>query len=185
MSAKTEASSLLGSNDVPAEEKPSLLTLTPATIRLGFESTEIFQLSNITRIGKYKVKSNKVAYLVWAVLFGIPGIIVLSRGFSSGSEGVLFGSLVLMAIAGYFLWLFNKPGMFAFGFQCSSGTTRYLYTSDEKFIAKVIEVVSSYMEDRQKYTTQVNVDKRTIIDNRAVVNKGEMSGNITVGDVHA
>lgn len=140
----------------PSEKAPSLLTLTPNTIQLG-DKSEIFQLKNVTRVGKYKVLENKFS-LALIVILGLGGLGCLV----SGVGGIMVVGLILLAIAGFGVWNRMKPGTFAFGFESNSGTTRYLHTKDEKFIDDIIEIVLRYIESEQNAAVQINIDNHSV-----------------------
>ena len=162
MAGQVNLGSLLSPGGEPAEAKPTYFTVTPAAIRVGYGS-EIFQLRNITRIGKYKVKSNKFGALLGTILVGGPGLLWFGSALvSHAGGGSALGGLVLLGIGGIFLWNFLKPGLFAFGFECNSGASRYFYTTDETFIDKIVQTVSEYMESKQKAGKIINIEQHTI-----------------------
>lgn len=162
MKTQGNLASMLGSNTQLTDPTPSFITLTPATIVLGHGS-EVFQLCNITRIGKYRHKSKNGFLLVIAILAGLGALgafqVAVSSFRSNGAAGV---GVFLLIISALMFWMFTRPGLFAFGFECSSGAARYVFTPDEKFIDDIVKVVSSYMEDKKSIGVQINIHNRTI-----------------------
>lgn len=172
MSEKSVFSALGGSGEQLAEPEPSFLTLTPRTIRLGHGS-EVFQLSNVTRIGKYKVLEKQFPALIIAIAL-IAGLAFLV---TTGAVSKLVG-VALLLVAGYGLWSRMQPKTFAFGIEASSGTTRYLYTKDEAFIGKMVEVVTKYMEAEQSGGVTINIQDRSITN----MPGGVITGGANTGD---
>lgn len=158
------------SGEQPVEPKPSFLTLTPRTIQLGHGS-EIFQLKNLTRIGKYKVLEKQFPLFAIAVL----GIVGLGLITVSGTVPTLLGLLVLAA-AGYGIWSRMRPKTYAFGFETNSGTVRYLYAKDDAFIGQIVSKVTQYIETEQSSGVVINVEDRSI------KNTGYIGGNVQSGD---
>lgn len=175
MKAQGNIASMLGSNAQLTDPSPSFITLTPATIVLGHGS-EVFQLSNITRVGKYRHKSRNGFLLVIAILTGLGALGCFQTAMTSfHSNGAAGFGVFLLIISALMFWLFMRPGLFAFGFECSSGSSRYIVTPDAKFIDKIVETVSEYMENKQSFGTQINIDNRTI--ERSVIH-----GSVNQGD---
>lgn len=154
--------SMTSSKDTPVEEAPQFLTLTSSTIRLGYGS-EVFQLSNITRIGKYKVKSqNAIFILLFILSLGIAGLLFTLAAFFGSSPFV--AGLIISGIAILLYFQIAKPGMFAFGFECTSGASRYIYTTDEKFIDEVLLTTAAFIENSQKDNMVINFNNKSIVD---------------------
>lgn len=158
------------SGEQSVESEPTFFTVTPNTIRVGHGS-EIFQIKNITRIGKYKIAENKFP-LILIIICLLAGLGSLA---TQSGVGVFFG-ICLLAVAGFGLWSRSRPGTYAFGFECNSGAARYFHTKDEKFIEEIVGVVSQYIESEQAASLQINV-----VD-RSVVNTGIIGGNVQTGD---
>lgn len=163
------------SGEQPVEPKPSFLTLTPRTIQLGHGS-EVFQLRNLTRIGKYKVLEKRFPIL-GIVFLAIIGLAIIGLGalIASGIGPTFFGILILF-IAGYGIWSRIQPGTYAFGFETNSGTVRYLYAKDHDFIEKIVDVVTQYIESEQSGGMVIN------IEDRSIKNTGVIGGNVQSGD---
>ena len=132
-----------GTEEELVDPSPSFFTLTPRTIRLG-HGNEVFPLSNIARVGKYKVTKWQfpLLFIVVAVIFGFGFLL---------APGTLLKllSVIPFAVAAYGIWHRSQPKTFAFGFESNSGTTRFLYTTDENFISQIIEKVTNYIESDQ------------------------------------
>jgi hypothetical protein len=160
------------SNEKPAEEQPSFLTLTPHTIRFGHGS-EVFQLRNLSRIGKYRVVETKVPLGAIAVSV-VAGFALLLIG---GAIPSLLG-LGFLAGSGYGIWTWIQPRAYAFGLETDSGTTRYLKVRDEGFIDDIVNKVTEYMETKQTDGWVIN------IEDRSIHNTGEI-GSIATGDHYA
>jgi hypothetical protein len=162
---------MLGSSDgEAAEPNVQYFTLTPKTLRYGHGS-EVFPLKNIARVGKYKVIETKFP-LILIILLLLAGLSLLFSG-----HGALI-VLGLLCLAGAVFGIINrmKPRKFAFGIEACSGARRYLVSSDEAFIDKVLKVVTSYFEQEQSGGISINFEDRSI----SVA--GDVHGNVSSGD---
>jgi hypothetical protein len=151
------------SGEQSVDPAPKFLTITPKTLQLGHGS-EIFQIKNLTRVGKYKVIESKfpIILIIIVAMAGLGALVSMSK------VGFIFG-LLLLAIAAYGVWSRTQPGTFAFGFECNSGATRYLHTKDEQFIDKIVNIVSSYIEAEQTASVQINIEDRSVT-NTGIIN---------------
>jgi hypothetical protein len=162
---------MLGSSDGEAAEPDvAFFTLTPKTLRYGHGS-EVFPLKNIARVGKYKVIETKFP-LILIILLLLAGISLL---FSGHGVLILLGLLCLVG-AGFGIVNRMKPRKFAFGIETCSGARRYLVSSDQTFIDKVLNIVTSYFEQDQSVGTYINFEDRSI---RV---EGDVHGNVSSGD---
>jgi hypothetical protein len=171
MAQKSFLNTVFGdAGEQPAEPKPSFLTLTPRTIQLGHGS-EIYQLKNITRIGKYKVleKQFPIIGIALLALVGLAAVIV------SGTGPTIFGLLLLLG-AGYGIWSRMQPRTYAFGIEANSGTIRYLYAKDHAFIEEIVKTVTQYIETDQSTGMIIN------IEDRSINNTGFIGGSVQSGD---
>lgn len=174
--AKKSIPNFFGSlGEKSVEPHPTLLTLTPRTIQLGHGS-EIFPISNLTRFGKYKVSESKTPLSVILVCFLI-GLGALILGVQSPSLiGVIIGVIFLL-VSAYGIHNRTRASTFAFGFETSSGATRYLYTKKADAIDKFLTTLTDYIESDQNGKIEFN------FRDGSVHNYGVIGGNVTTGDL--
>nr|VFK44049.1 MAG: hypothetical protein BECKSD772F_GA0070984_11651 [Candidatus Kentron sp. SD]VFK49859.1 MAG: hypothetical protein BECKSD772E_GA0070983_12611 [Candidatus Kentron sp. SD] len=182
MEKKFSTSNVLfgGTAEKPVEEEPSLLTITPRTIHLGYGS-EVFQIKNLTRIGKYKIFKKQFPIRL-IIILGFVGFIFLILSWLVMLQGAglffSFGSLFL-SIAGYGVWKRMGLPRHAFCFETNSGTVRYIYVKSSKhnyFIDEIVRAVTRYIESEQTSSMVIN------IEDRSITNTGIIGGNAQSGD---
>lgn len=163
------SSALRTNSEQPVDPHPRFFTITPKTIRLSGGS-EIFPLRNVTRVGKYKIAEKQFPVIAIIFFAGISISGFLIQESAGMAAGVIFAFAAIYGIIKRM-----KPKTFAFGFECASGASRYLTTTDEKFIDKILLIVSQYMESDQEATLQINVQDRSI------TNLGTIVGDLKTG----
>lgn len=185
----SKSSSLIGSFDSSAEIKEPFFTFSKKTIRFN-HGTVVYPVANLTKIGMYEVKENKMPLFIIIVLL-VVAVAISLYGWVIAEEKTLtlFGILpFLIAIYGVFQRL--KPGRFAFGIKTASGEERYIYSKEKKFISKVVTTLSDSLENPEadeKYAINIknaSIDKieATNIVDQSVKNEGFIGGSINTGN---
>jgi len=174
-------SDLTGGQAETIEPEVPFFTVTPRTIRFG-HGAEVYALHNVTRIGKFKIVRARVPVLV-IIVAAVSGLYFLNGFMYVSLSGALLG-LPLLAFAAYGLWTRLRRPHFAFGVQVSSGSTRFLSSRDEKFIDRVLTLVTSYLEGQQDAAYYINMEKVEItrVEDRSIRNTGTIIGNLQTGD---
>jgi uncharacterized protein DUF6232 len=174
-------SDLTGGRAETVEPEVPFFTVTPRTIRFG-HGAEVYALRNVTRIGKFEIARSRMPILV-VVIAAIAGLYFLNGFMYLTFDGLLLG-LPLLAVAAYGLWTRLRRPRFAFGVQVSSGGTRFLSSKDEKFIDRVLALVTSYIEEQQDDVYHINMEKVEItrVEDRSIRNSGTIIGNLQTGD---
>jgi len=134
-------------------------------------SGQVWQLRNITRVGKYKVNNPKPHKIldflkpIGGFFFGI--VLIMNEA--------PIGFLVVLLALGYFAFQVyqnkkHKPE-FALKIEASSGTAEIFTTHDEEFVDQLVNLISRVMRSEEQKEFQVSIDNRTIIDNSLVDNR--------------
>ncbi len=185
----SKSKSFTGSFDSSAEIKEPFFTFSKKTIRFD-HGTVVYPVANLTKIGMYEIKENKIPLFIIIVLLIVAvGIGLYGWVIAEEKALTLFGTPpFLIAIYGVFQRL--KPGRFAFGIKTVSGEERYIYSTKKEFISKVVTTLSDSLENPEtgeKYAINIknaSIDKieATNIIDQSVKNEGLVGGSITTGN---
>lgn len=153
------------------KEKNSLF-ITDKTIKY---SGQVYQLKNITQVGKYKVKRGWVGRVIFALLIGAGGIAMAEETREDG-----FALVGLAVAALLLLWTIFRRSHYLLRLETSSGSAELFTSRDESFIDELIRTISDVMEEQQEGTNIIAyTDKSKIINNstQKIVRGDEVAGD--------
>ncbi|SDG78463.1 DUF6232 family protein [Chitinophaga filiformis] len=130
------------------------LTFTNQTISFG--GTTI-QLRNVTRVGTYELKrSHRISPLALAI-----AVIVFFLSFSTKGWGII--SILAAAIAGYGIYEYFRPKLYALIIELNSSYHYTLSSTDREGILQVRNRITSAMNATEPVNTTVNFNGDKII----------------------
>lgn len=152
------------------------LTITENTIKYG---DNVYQLKNITHVGKYTVNRRRVRNIIAALILAGIGFFLLSMGVRGDFIQILIlGSWGVAAVL--LLWGIFSFKKYALVVETSSGRTEIFTASKERFVDEIISQISEVMENPQKGTNiTYNMEKMEITDESThkYVEGDEVSGD--------
>lgn len=155
-----------------SEKEKSNLSITDKTIKY---SGQVYQLSNITQVGKYKVSKRRWMTGIIAVLIGAGGVAIAGQRGSEEVGIVVIGFAVLLM-----LWTVFRKRLYLLRLETSSGSAELFTSKDEKFIDELITTISEVMESQIEGTNIIAyTDKSKIINNSShkIVKGDEVAGD--------
>ena len=156
-----------------------LLEIKKQTITLG---NSIYQISNITEIGKYKKVSTVAPILMIACVLGVVfGIVALTQG--RGDDQLIGLILAVVSFILFFIFRhFNKP-LFILRMVTSSGSSNLLASKDESFIDELVSIFSDAIDKRIRSATyNINAEKAKIVNKSVHVEEAVMGDKYS--DIH-
>lgn len=164
--------------------KSDLLEITNKTLRY---SGQIFQISNLTNVGKYKLKKKRsfiTSILLLPSIAGAIGCVILGIRLLEGgrSDDAAFISFVIAGVLFIiFLLMRKKKNIYALGIETNSGSTELFSSKNEEFIDDLVLTIARVMEDQnQEASYTVNIKSAKIQNNsigEAIM--GDKFGNIS------
>lgn len=154
----------------------STLSITNRTLTL--DST-IYQVSNITSVGKYRIKPRyrfNVRFIITCGVFGWLGIEVAKRNPDVLILKWIIGLLFFLAVLGI-LERFTKPKKYGLSIVTNSGGVKLIASTNEKLIDKIINKIVEIMNNRDapaNYT--FNVSDGDIINQSGLFETGVKVG---------
>lgn len=138
----------------------SNLYITEKTVKY---SGQVYQLHNITQVGKYKVPQRRWSTAIVAILIGIGGIAVAGqRGGEPMGAGIIGFALVLL------LWNIFRKRKYLLELETSSGSVELFTSKDESFIDQLISTISEVMERQDEGTNYIAYTNKSKIVNKSV-----------------
>lgn len=124
----------------------STLSITNRTLALG---SKIYQVSNITSVGKYRIRPNyffKMQYIIICIVLGILGIELVKN-----NPDVLFLRWFIRAMVAFvilgILERFTKTKKYGLSIEMNSGSAKLIASRNERLVdsivAKVIEIMNN------------------------------------------
>ena len=150
----------------------STLSITNRTLTLG---STVYQVSNITSVGKYHIKSSYIFKLRFIVICGF--LSWLGIYLAKNNPDILFlkwftwGVIALVFFG--FLERFTKGKKYGLSIETNSASTQLISSRDEKLINKIVDKLREIMDNRDaavKYT--FNVANGDIINQSGMFENG-------------
>lgn len=150
----------------------SNLYITEKTVKY---SGQVYQLNNITQVGKYKISQRRWSTAIVAILIGVGGIAIAGqRGGEPVGAGMIGFALILL------LWNVFRKTKYLLRLETSSGSAELFTSKDESFIDQLISTISEVMERQDEGTNIIAyTDKSKIVNNSVnkLVKGDEVSGD--------
>ncbi len=162
----------LKETNMSSSDSDSLLYITEKTIKY---SGQVYQLKNITQVGKYKIRQKRWSIAFVTILIGVGGIAIMGqRGAEPLGAGIIGFALVL------FLWNVFRKRKFLLRLETSSGNSELFTSKDEPFIDDLIANITEIMELEIEGTNIVAyTDKSKIVNNTI---QKQVKGDEVAGD---
>lgn len=154
----------------------STLSITNRTLTLG---STVYQVSNITSIGKYRIKSSyifKLRFISICSFLSFSGVFLIKNNPDNLILNWFTWCTVSFVILG-FLERLTKSKKYGLSIETNSASTQLISSRDEKLINKIIDKIREIMDNRDaivKYT--FNVASGDIINQSGVFENGVKVG---------
>jgi hypothetical protein len=156
----------------------SVLQITERTVKY---SGQVYQLRNITQVGKYRVKQMRRFPAIVSILIGGAGIAIGSqRGGEPVGAGMIGFALILL------LWsMIFRKSKFVLMLETSSGSAELFASKNEVFIDQLISTISDVMEQQTEGTNIIAyTDKSKIVNNSIQKIKGDAVAGDKFENIH-
>ncbi|NEN93093.1 DUF6232 family protein [Okeania sp. SIO2B3] len=151
----------------------SRLNVTNNTITLD---NKVYQVRNITSVGKYRIKPNyffKLKFIIVGVVLSLLGI----EWMKNNPDVSLFTWSVIILTALGIIERFTKAKRYGITIETSAGSTRLLTSKDESLINRIINTITEIMNNQDKpanYTFNVS-------DGDIINQSGSFENGVQVG----
>lgn len=159
-------------SSMSSKDGKNSLSITDKTIKYG---SQVYQLNNITQVGKYKANKKRWLMAFFAVIVGVFGVVIATqRGGEVVGLAVIFIAVILLLLS------VLRKRLYLLRLETSSGSTELFTSKDEAFIDKLITIISEVMESQIEGTNFIAyTDKSKIINNsnQKIVRGDEVAGD--------
>jgi len=154
----------------------STLAITNRTLTLG---STVYQVSNITSVGKYRLKPGYIFRLRFIVICGVLGWLGIQRIKSNPDVSALkwFTWTVIALAALGVVERFTKTKKYGLSIETNSGGARLIASKDESLIDRIIAKIIEVMNNRDSPVNYTfNIADGDIINQRGLFETGVRVG---------
>lgn len=131
------------------------------------------QISNIARtwIGKF----DKTPFPVWTII----GIVIALALLTTKSAFFIVVGLTIGVVCGYVIYKYtsNMTDKFGLQIEMNSGFLAIFSSYDEQFLRNFQNTITNDFIERTGTVTTINLDQKTIVDNKGIISYGENASN--------